>query len=531
LTAPTLDTHRSDRVRILAAVCAAALVLPLSFSGGAVATPAISRDLASSATALNWITNAFMLSFGSLLMAAGALADRYGRKRVFTLGIALFGMISLLLSYASSVIAIDLLRAVQGMAAAAALAGGTAALAQEFDGHARARAFSVLGTTFGAGLAFGPLLAGLLAEHLGWRWIFLSSAVVAGLALSFGAAHIRETRDPNATGFDWAGAITFTGALTLFTVAVIEAPERGWTSPLIVTLFTASAAVLGAFIAIERHISRPMLDLSLFRYPRFVGVQALPVATCYCYVVLLVLLPLRFIGVEGLGAIEAGLLVMALSIPMLVVPSLAGILTRWVSAGIIAGIGLLIAAAGLYWLLLSTRSGSARAAIPALLVIGTGTGLPWGLMDGLSISVVPRERAGMATGIFSTARVAGEAIALAIVSAVLSSLTQRHLSGSLTTQSAAHSSLQIARASRRLAAGDMQHALAMFPDADPAAFLHSYTAAFGDLLCILIVITLLSAVIAFTFLGERHVAASAGSGDDRNVHQGTGAGLHEVDRA
>ena len=138
--------------------------------------------------------------------------------------------------------------------------------------------------------------------------------------------------------------------------------------------------------------------------------QVLPIATCYCYVVLLVLLPLRFIGVESIGPIEAGLLLMPLSIPMLVVPFLAAMLTRWLSAGVISGMGLLVAAAGLFWLLRLTETGSVYAVILPLLVIGVGTGLPWGLMDGLSVRVVPKERAGIATGIFGTARVAGEGI-------------------------------------------------------------------------------------------------------------------------
>jgi len=160
-------SHAADggQLLILLAVCLAALVLPLSFSGGAVATPAIGRDLGGDATSLTWITNAFMLSFGSLLMAAGALADQFGRKRLFIFGLAGFIATSLAMSLAPSVLVLDLLRALQGIAAAASLSSGSAALAQEFDGHARIRAFSMLGTSFGIGLAFGPLLAGALITH------------------------------------------------------------------------------------------------------------------------------------------------------------------------------------------------------------------------------------------------------------------------------------------------------------------------------------------------------------------------------
>lgn len=348
--AAAIAETRTGKMPILMAVCLAALVLPLSFSGGAVATPAIGADLGGSPTALNWITNAFMLTFGSSLMAAGALADQFGRKRLFMTGIVAFAVLSLALSLAPSILVLDILRAGQGFAAAAALAGGTAALAQEFEGAARTRAFSLLGTTFGVGLAFGPLLAGFLIELFGWRAIFLSGTIIGALSLLLTAKRMQESRDPDAIGLDRFGALTFTGTLTLFTYGVIEAPEIGWSHPIVVLALLGAAAMLAAFILVETRSARPMLDLSLFRYPRFVGVQVLPIATCYCYVVLLVLLPLRFIGVGGLSEVDAGLLLIALSAPMLVVPLAASYLVRWFSAGVLSGTGLMLAAIGLFWL-------------------------------------------------------------------------------------------------------------------------------------------------------------------------------------
>lgn len=489
------EKRDSRKLSILAAVCLAALVLPLSFSGGAVATPAIGRHLGGSAVALSWITNAFMLSFGSLLMAAGALADQLGRKRVFVLGVAGFVAASLALSCAPSVLILDLLRGAQGVAAAAALAGGTAALAQEFDGHARTKAFGILGTTFGVGLAFGPLIAGLLIESLGWRSNFLSSAVVGALALLFGAPQMRESRDPDAAGLDWPGTVTFTAMLTLFTFGVILAPESGWHSAGVVALLGGAILSFGAFVLVETRAARPMLDLSLFRYPRFIGVQVLPIATCYCYVVLLVLLPLRFIGIEGNGEIAAGLLMLALSAPMLVVPLAAATLTRWLSAGVISSIGLLLAAAGLLWLSAIEAAGAAHAPVPPMLLIGLGTAMPWGLMDGLSVSVVPKERAGMATGIFSTTRVAGEGVALAMVGALLAALVEANL-GAVGAGAAL-----VSEAAQRLAAGDLHHASAILSNVDPKLLAQTYSVAFRALLWMLTAITFVSALAVLLFLG------------------------------
>jgi len=493
-----------SQLLILASVCLAALVLPLSFSGGAIATPAIGRELGGSPVALTWVTNAFMLTFGSLLMAAGALADEYGRKRLFIIGMSLFILVSLALSLSPGVLWLDVLRAVQGMAAAAALAGGSAALAQEFDGHQRTTAFSLLGTSFGIGLAFGPLLAGVLIDTWGWRAIFVMIAAISALALLFGAPRMRETRDPDAAGLDWPGTLSFSAALACFTWGVIQAPESGWSSPLVIGLLVATALLLIAFMLIESRVARPMLDLSLLRYPRFVGVQILPIGTCYCYIVLIVLLPLRFIGMQGLSEIDTGLLMLALSAPMLIVPVLVASLTRWISAGVLCGIGFILAALGLYWLKLVSLTDAGQAVAMPLILIGIGAGMPWGLMDGLAISVVPKERAGMATGIFNTTRVAGEGIALAIAVAMLAAFAHSALVVSL-----ANDGVGISLAAQRVAAGDLLNASALLPEVNQQLLIASYDTAFQGLLSMLIGITLLAALATFLFLSRTPVAETA----------------------
>jgi len=481
---------------VLAAVCLAALILPLTFVGVAVATPAIGRELGGGPLALSWITNAFMLSFGSVLMAAGTLADEYGRKRVFSLGVGLFALTSLALAFAPSVLWLDLLRALQGLAGAAALAGGSAALAQEFEGPARTRAFSLLGTTFGVGLAFGPILAGGLIEAYGWRSIFVSGTLIGGLSLLFGVPRMHESLDPDAAGVDWPGTLSFTAALVALTWGILQAPQSGWGSPWVWGLLLVALLALLLFIVVELRVRRPMLDLSLFRYPRFVGVQLLPIATCYCFVVLLILLPIRFIGVEGYSEIDAGLMMIALSAPMVVVPLLAAWLTRWFSAGTLSSVGLVIAALGLY-LLSRIAPGQAPAAnVLPMLLIGLGAGLPWGLMDGLSVSVVPKERAGMATGIFSTTRVAGEGIALALVVALLAGLLQLSMAAALPEHP------QLPLAAQQLASGNLQASAALLPELGRELLLGLYAKAFTWLLYALVAITLVAALVVRLMLHE-----------------------------
>jgi hypothetical protein len=215
-------------------------------------------------------------------------------------------------------------------------------------------------------------------------------------------------------------------------------------------------------------------------------------------VVLQVLLPLRFIGIEGLDAMATGQLMIALSAPMLVLPLVAGWLTRWFSAGLISGAGLLVCAGGLLWLAQSPAGQLPAQFVAPMLLIGLGISLPWGLMDGLAVSVVPKERAGMATGIFSTTRVAGEGIALAVVSAVLAMLAQGHLRTAMAPLPAD----SLAEAAHLLAMGDLARAAAVLPGAGPAALAQAYGNAFHTLLYILAAVTVLSAAVVFGFLGR-----------------------------
>ena len=493
---------KGEQLSVLFTVCLAALILPLNFVSGAVATPAIARELGGSAQALSWITNAFMLSFGCFLMAAGTLADEFGRKKVFVIGVAGFALLSLLQSFSSSLLWIDLLRGAQGVAAAAALAGGSAALAQEFDGPARTRAFSLLGTSFGVGLAFGPFLAGLLIAHFGWRSVFISATVIALLALLTGASRMRESRNPDATGIDWPGTLTFTLMLALLTWALMAIPQYGLQSLPVLGLLVGAALLLALFIVVELRVRNPMLDLSLFRFPRFIGVQALPLATGFCFVVLLVILPMQFIGIMQMSEEQAGLMMMALSLPMLAVPLIAASLTRWVSPGLLCSAGLLVATLGLWWLSLAVEAQNAGQMILPMLVIGLGVGVPWGLMDGLSVSVVPKERAGMATGIFSTTRVAGEGLSLATVGALLAAFTQSGLSQHFSGQS-------LSDASQRLATGDLTQAHSLIPQANTAQLQQIYAAALHHVLLSLAAITLLSAVVVMVAMAGKEAATEA----------------------
>ncbi|MFT4266045.1 MAG: MFS transporter [Xenophilus sp.] len=506
-TASSSSSFSSSTGWLLLGLCLVCLSNPVGFTAPAVVLPQIHAALGGTPVQLNWVTNAFMLLFGGTLMAAGALADAHGRRLLFAGG----GLLAVLSAWAQTVaqvftpgiVAFDVLRALQGLGCAAGFAGGTAALAQQVHGAAQLRAFSWIGTSFGIGLALGPIAAGALADLWGWRAAVQLPAAIALPGLVIGAAHMPESRNPGAAGLDVPGALAFTLALALLTLGVLQAPESGWGHPLAWGALLCATLAGALFTVLELRALRagrqPMLDLSLLRYPRFVGVQMLAAAPAFAYVVLLVLLPVRFVGIDGRGALETGQLMLLLSAPVIVVPGLAARLARRHSAGAISAFGLLLSAAGLAWLAQAQGHPPVRALAGPLLLIGAGIGLPWGLMDGLAVSVVPRERAGMAVGIFNTVRVAGEGIALALVTLALGAfIAQRLVRLPGVAHAAAHAAAQ------RLAVGDLAQALERLPGTARADVLAAYASALSALLHTLAGVTLAVAALIYLMLRGRH---------------------------
>jgi MFS family permease len=484
----------AGRHLVLAAVFLVAVIMPLSFTGPAVATPAIGRDLAGELSQLVWIVNGFMLAFGSTIMLGGALADQFGRKRMFRLGAISFTLTSFAVGLAPNVLILDLLRALQGVAAALTISAGFAAVAQEFEGPARTRALGLLGTGFGIGIAFGPIIAGALIEHLNWRALFFATALAGLIILVAGVPRMRETRDPGATGIDLWGAASFTAMLVALIFGIMLGPDHGWAHPLVVALLAGAAILLAGFIAIELLQRRPMLDLSLFRYARFVSVQALPVAVAYSFVVPFILLPARFIRIEGMSEMEVGLMLLPLSLPIATIPFIAANIARWIPSGILAGLGLIVAGTGVLLLALVPVGSPAMAFVLPLVLIGAGAALPWGLMDDLAISVVPTERAGMATGIFGTMRVAGETVAIALVGALMTVFVSTDLGANL-----AHAP----GAANAIAGGDLDAASTLAPALARAAAADAYGNAFRATMLICAAITFVAALVTLATLRSR----------------------------
>ncbi|GAA2138412.1 MFS transporter [Glycomyces algeriensis] len=425
-TAPKAVNRTASPLAILA-VALSSLTLPLAVTGPAVALTDMAVDLRAGIAETQWVQNAYGVTFAACLLAAGALADRHGRRRVMISGLWLFAAMSALCAVAQNMILVDIARALQGIGAAGVLTSGAAVLAASFTGAARAKAFGVLGASFGCGLALGPLTAGMLVNLGSWRLVFLLNVAIALFVLLFLARHLPESRDPDATSVDWAGLATFSGSLALLTLVFVEGPVNGWTSTGTLSAAAGSVLLLLAFVVVELRQARPVFDLSLLAKPSFIVVMCQPFTVTFGFVVLLVYLPPYFQGVSGHSALASGALLLPLTLPVLSLPLVAGRLAARIPLRVMLAASSSLIAAGSLWLTTLQPGGSLAELIGPLALFGIGVGSAFGVMDNAAVGSVPVERAGMASGMFNTMRITGETIAIAGAAALLSSLTLNDL--------------------------------------------------------------------------------------------------------
>ncbi|WP_394782325.1 MFS transporter [Undibacterium sp.] len=378
-----------------------------------VSLPKIQTDLGLSLAQLQWVVTSYSLVFAGLLLSAGVLADRFGRRRTFFIGLTLFALSSGAAGLANAAWILNAARAVQGLGAAFMLSSAGALLAQIFPGPDRTKAFGVWGTVIGIGLAFGPLIGGFITRHIGWHWIFLINLPVA-VAIFAG---VRQTVSANFTAhkrrLDWIGMASFTAGLfgIIYALSTLHPGAHAEAG----TEYAAIAGVLLllVFFSSQKWQRAPMIDLALLRKKAFVGITLMPILLSISYWSLLVFLPQYFELSRGLDALGSGIALLPLTLPMLMLPPfgarLAHRLPRHVHFGLsfaLVGFGAVVMYAGL-----QTHG---ALLILGMLLTGAGSGLINAQMTNVAVSVVPHERSGMATGISGTMRQAGFVFAIAL---------------------------------------------------------------------------------------------------------------------
>jgi EmrB/QacA subfamily drug resistance transporter len=415
----------------LVAVCTTTFMLLLDVTIVIVALPSIQRQLDASLTGLQWVVDAYSLTLAALLLTAGALADRFGRRRVFVLGVILFSLASLLCGVAWNIAVLDVARAIQGIGGAALFATALALIGHEYRGPERGGAIAIWGATVGAAVASGPLVGGILTDAFGWRWIFFVNVPVGAFALFVALTKIGESRDVGAVRADIWGLLTFSGALFLIVFGVLRGNAEGWTSGLILGSLIGGAALLVIFVLVELSQSRPMLDLGLFRQPAFVGVS---VATFCIGAGMFALFPYLSIYLQdvlGYSPLGAGLRFLPLTVFVFAVPLAMRKLAPQASLRLVLAGGLVLIAVALV-LMHGLEPGSRwTALLPGFIVGGVGIGLANPSIAAAALRAVDPARTGMASGINNAFRLGGVAIGVAALGAVLERRAATSLGSSL----------------------------------------------------------------------------------------------------
>ena len=403
----------------LLAVSVGTFMLLLDITVVNTALPSIEKDLSASFTDVQWVIDAYTLSLAAVVLTAGSLADRLGRRAVFAIGLGIFSAASLAAGLAPDATFLNISRAIQGIGGAAMFAVSLALVAQEFAaGRERATAMGVYGATIGVAVAVGPLVGGAITSAFGWRWVFFLNVPIGIVAIAVTFLRIRESRDPNATRIDWLGLVTFSSALVMLVLALLRGNDDGWGSPLILGLFAGAAAMLSAFTAIEQRVSEPMLPLELFRRRAFTGVQLAAAAVSASLFALFLYLTLYLQNYLGYSPLQAGLRYLPITlVPFLVAPLAVALMAR-VRARVLMGGSLALIGVGLLLMSGLTPSDGWTALLPGFIVAGIGVGLLNPVIADVAVSVVSKERSGMAAGINDTFRQVSIAVGVAAWGAI-----------------------------------------------------------------------------------------------------------------
>ena len=419
---------------VLFAACLACLMFGLEISSVPTILPTLEQVLKADFRQLQWVMNAYTIAVTTVLMAVGTIADRYGRKRVFLVSIAAFGLASLICGLAGNVSTLIVARFLQGLSGGAMLICQIAVLSHEFqEGRERAVAWGWWGVIFGIGLGFGPIVGGGIVAVSGWQWVFLIHVALAIVAFMLALGGVHESKDPQAGRLDLAGILTLSPSVFCLVFYITQGPELGFASLAALAILGLSIASFVAFLIAERVSKRPMFDFSVFRIRPFSGAIVGSAAMNLSYWPFMIYLPIWFHAGLGLDGFSTGLALLAYTLPTLVMPPLAERLSLRYQPGVIIPSGLAIIGIGFF--LMQWGSAAAHASwltmLPGCLVAGAGLGITNTPVTNTTTGSVSRNRAGMASGIDMSARMISLAVNIAVMGSILASGVLLHLMAAL----------------------------------------------------------------------------------------------------
>jgi EmrB/QacA subfamily drug resistance transporter len=408
----------------LAICCLSLFIVGLDATIVNVALPSIQKDLHASVSGLQWTIDGYTLVLASLLMLSGSTADRFGRRRIFQLGLGLFTSGSLLCSLAPGLEWLVVFRIVQAVGGSMLNPVALSIITNTItDRRERARALGIWGAVFGLSLALGPVLGGVLVSTIGWRAIFWINVPVGIAAIVLAQCFVPESRAPRARRFDPVGQALVIAMFATLTYALIEGPHRGWGSALIVSLFVVAAAAAATLVVVESRREQPLLDVRFFRSAPFSGATVIALAAFAAFGGFLFLNSLYLQDVRGFTALHAGLLTLPMAGMIALFAPVSGRLVA--SRGsriplVLAGLAIAVGA------LLLVRLGSHTSVgylVLSYVILGIGLGFVNAPISNTAVSGMPIEQAGVAAGVASTSRQVGATLGVAITGSIVANAT------------------------------------------------------------------------------------------------------------
>jgi EmrB/QacA subfamily drug resistance transporter len=467
-----------------------------------VALPTIREELDASSSQLQWIVDSYLLVFAGLLLAAGTLGDRFGRRRALFAGLGIFGLGSLLAAISTSSTELIASRALMGVGAAAIMPTTLSILTNIFPRSERPKAIAIWAATAGMGIAIGPISGGFLIEHFAWSSIFLVNLPIVAIGLVAGAVLIPESRDPAKPRLDFPGIGLSIAGLTAIVWGLIEASERGWTDATILTAFGAGAAILSLFVAWELRAREPMLDVGVFRNLRFSAASIAITFVFFALMGVMYFLTTYLQSVMGYTALEAGVRMTPIAVGLILAAKLSVALTARLGTKVVvaAGLALVGVALGAYTDVGVDTTYFSKVA-GSLTAMGFGMGLAMAPATDAIMGSLPKAKAGIGSAMNDVVRELGGTLGVAVLGSVVSSSYASSMDGAADRlpHEAAEAASDSVGGAHEVAAEIGGGAAAKLVTLADAAFIEAMTTAAG----LAAGVALVGALVAAAFLPSR----------------------------